>query len=386
MSEFEERTRRCQRRLAEAGADAAVLFPSTNLFYLSGFREEPAERHLFLLVPSAERGSADDASEDTPRAADGDPAFLAPEMYADQIRDESWVMDLRLWADGEDPTELLADLADEMGLREGHLLVDDTMWALFTQDLRETLPDATFGLASEVLDDLRIRKDDAEIAALRRAGALADEVSVEIRALGEEAVGMTESELAAEIERLLGERGGDDVAFGTIAGSGPNGAKPHHRHGDREIERGDPVVLDFGAYVDGYPGDQTRTVVFAGDPPAEYPEVHEVVAEAQQAAVDAVEPGVAAEAVDRAARDVIEAAGYGEEFVHRTGHGVGLDVHEDPYIVDGNDLKLEPGMVFSVEPGVYLPGEFGVRIEDLVVVTNDGCERLNDSPRGWEPL
>ena len=369
MSVFEDRTRRCRRRLAEVGADAAVLFPSTNLFYVSGFREEPAERHLLLFVPR-----------------DGSPAFVAPEMYDEQIRDDSWISDLRLWADGEDPTERIADLAAEMDLRDGRLLVDDTMWALFTQDLRETLPDATFGLASEVFDGLRARKDEAELAALRRAGALADEVSVAIRELGEDVIGTTESELAERIERLLAERGGDEVAFGTIVGSGPNGAKPHHRRSDREIRRGDPVVLDFGAYVDGYPGDQTRTVVFAGDPPEEYERVHDVVREAQRAAVEAVEPGAAAEEIDRAAREVIEDAGYGDRFVHRTGHGVGLDVHENPYVVEGNETELEPGMVFSVEPGVYLPGKFGVRIEDLVAVTEDGHERLNDSPRGWEPL
>ena len=369
MDAFEERTRRCQDRLAAVGADAAVLFPSTNLFYASGFREEPGERHLFLVIPR-----------------EGDPAFLAPEMYDAQIRDSSWVTDLRLWADGEDPTELVADLAEEFDLRDGHLLVDDTMWARFTQDLRETLPEATFGLASEVFDDLRVRKDETELAALRTAGEVADRVSVEIRELGEEAIGMTEEELADEIERRLAAAGGDEIAFGTIVGSGPNGAKPHHRHDDREIRRGDPVVLDFGAYVDGYPGDQTRTVVFAGDPPEGYEEVHEVVREAQAAAVEAVEPGVTAESIDRAARGVIEDAGYGDEFVHRTGHGVGLDVHEDPYIVAGNETELEAGMVFSVEPGVYLDGEFGVRIEDLVVVTESGCERLNDSPRTWKPL
>lgn len=369
MTAFEERTRRCQQRLVAADADAAVLFPSTNLFYASGFHEKPAERHLFLFVPR-----------------DGEPAFVAPEMYDGQIRDASWVEDVRLWADGEDPMALVADLAEEMGFREGRLLVDDTMWALFTQDLRETLPDATFGLASEVFDDLRMRKDETELDALRRAGTVADEVSIEIRGLGEEVLGMTETELADEIESKLADHGGESVAFGTIAGSGPNGAKPHHRHDDREIQRGDPVVLDFGAYVEDYPGDQTRTVVFAGEPPEQYEEVHETVVEAQQAAVEAVEPGVTAESIDYAAREVIEDAGYGEQFVHRTGHGVGLDVHEDPYIVDGNEMELEEGMVFSIEPGIYLSGEFGVRIEDLVIVTEDGCERLNNSPRTWEPL
>jgi Xaa-Pro aminopeptidase len=379
MSAFEDRTRRCQRRLADAGADAAVLFPSTNLYYVSGFREEPMERHLFLFVPTAEQGSAEGASG-------ADPVFVAPEMYDEQIRDASWVGELRLWADGEDPMELVAELADEMSLRGGHLLVDDAMWALFTQDLRETLPDATLSLASEVFDDLRMRKDEAERAALQAAGSLADEVSVEIRQMGEDAIGTSETELAEEIDRRLAEMGGEGVSFETVVGSGPNGAKPHHRHDDREIRRGDPVVLDFGAYVDHYPGDQTRTVVFAGEPAGEFREVHAVVRGAQQAAVEAVEPGVPAEVIDRAAREIIEDAGYGDRFVHRTGHGVGLDVHEGPYIVEGNETELEPGMVFSVEPGVYLPGEFGVRIEDLVAVTEDGCERLNDSPRTWEPL
>jgi Xaa-Pro aminopeptidase len=231
-----------------------------------------------------------------------------------------------------------------------------------------------------VLAPLRRVKDDAEIDALRRAGRVADRVVDEIRALGSDVAGMTEDALAAEIESRLAAAGGDGVSFEPIVGSGPNGAKPHHAHGDRVVEAGDPVVLDFGARVDGYPSDQTRTLVFGGSPPAEFGRVHDVVREAQEAAVRAVEPGATADAVDRAARDVIE---YGDRFIHRTGHGVGLDVHEEPYIVAGNDLELEPGMVFSVEPGVYLPGRFGVRIEDLVVVTEDGCERLNDADRGW---
>jgi Xaa-Pro aminopeptidase len=246
------------------------------------------------------------------------------------------------------------------------------------------LPDATFGLASEALAPLRIRKDEAELDALRRAGAAADAAMDRVRELGTDAVGMTEAELAAEIESFLADAGGDGVSFETVVGAGDHGAMPHYRRGDREIRAGDPVVLDFGTRVDGYPSDQTRTVVFDGDPAEEFREVHEVVREAQAAGVDAVEPGVAAETVDRAAREVVEAAGYGERFVHRTGHGVGLEVHEEPYVVAGNDRELEPGMVFSVEPGVYLPDRFGVRIEDLVAVTEDGCERLNDSDRGWE--
>jgi len=367
---FERRTQRCQERLAAVDADAVVLFPSPNLYYLSGFDEEPMERHLLLFVPPA-----------------GDPVFVAPTMYDEQLRDESWVTDVRTWDDGDDPVALVRDVAAELDLAAGsRVLVDPTMWARFTQDLRDAIPDADWGLADEVLADLRARKDDAELDALRRAAAVADEVARDVRALGDDAIGMTEAELAAEIERRLSDAGGEELSFGVVVGSGPNGAKPHHRHGDREIQPGDPVVLDFGTRVDGYPSDQTRTVVFDGDPPEGFEDAFEAVRDAQQAGVEAVEPGVPAEQVDHAARAVIEERGFGDAFVHRTGHGVGLDVHEDPYVVAGNDEPLEPGMVFSVEPGVYLEGEFGIRIEDLVIVTEDGCERLNDSARGWRPV
>ncbi|MFC4248014.1 M24 family metallopeptidase [Natribaculum luteum] len=371
---FDQRIDDCRRRLEDTAAEAAVLFPSPNLTYLTGFEESPSERHLLLFVPRA-----------------GEPAFVAPAMYADQLA-ATPIDDVRLWDDGDDPVSLVAETLSDLDVDGGRVLVDDRMWALFTQNLRSVLPDAEFDLASVVFEDLRLRKDETELEALRRAGDIADRVSAKIRTRGEDVIGTTEADLAAEIERLLAASDGGDPAFETIVASGPNGARPHHHSGDREIEAGDPVVLDFGAFVDAdlesgtarYPGDQTRTIVFGGEPSAEYREVHEVVREAQETAVEAVEPGVTAGEIDRAARSVIEDAGYGDAFVHRTGHGVGLEVHEPPYIVDGNDRELEPGMVFSVEPGIYLEGQFGVRIEDLVVVTDDGAEPLNDSPRGWQ--
>ncbi|RZH66966.1 M24 family metallopeptidase [Natrinema altunense] len=375
---FERRIAACQRRLEDAEADLAVCFPSPNLTYLTGFEETPSERHLLLFVPEH-----------------GDPALVAPAMYEDQLSDLPIpALQLRPWTDADDPLEEIATVLEGYrlsGSDPATVLVDDRLWATFTQDLRELCPDAEFGLASAVLEPLRIRKDDVELDALRRAGAIADRVSLEIRDRGDDLVGTTESELAAEIDRLLAAHGGEEPAFETIVAAGPNGARPHHHSGSRPIEAGDPIVLDFGAFVAAdleggtgrYPGDQTRTIV-VGDPPATYEHVHDTVREAQEAAIDAVEPGVEAGAIDRAARSVIEAAGYGDAFVHRTGHGVGLEVHEPPYIVAGNDRELEPGMVFSVEPGIYLDGQFGVRIEDLVVVTDDGAERLNDTPRGWE--
>ncbi len=359
----ERRARDCQRRIADGDADAVVLFPGSNLTYLTGVDEEPGERHLLLFL------TADEAT------------LLVPELYADQLRAETHLEDLRVWRDDEDPREAVREVVADLGLRAAErVLVDERMWARFTRDLRAAMPDAALDLASEVLGDLRVRKDDAELDRLRRVASVTDAVSEAVRRTAP--TGDTERNLARDIERRLRERGCAEPSFETIVGSGPNGAHPHHTHGDRTIERGDPVVLDFGGRMDGYPSDQTRTHVW-GDPPEEFEAVHRVVREAQQAAVEAVDPGVPAHEVDRAAREVIDDAGYGDRFLHRTGHGVGLDVHEPPYITSENDRPLKPGMVFSVEPGVYLADRFGVRIEDLVVVTEDGHERLNDSPRDW---
>ena len=364
---LDRRVAAVRERLADEAADGVVCFPSSNLRYLTGVAETPGERHFLYLLP-----------------IEGDPALLVPELAAADVRETVPTgTEVRSWSDEEDPVPAVRRLLVDRGVREGRLLVDDTMWARFTQDLRTAAPEAEWGLASEVLDDVRVRKDDAEIAAIERASGIADSVLADLRDLGSDVVGMTEAELAELIEDRLSERGGEAPAFETIVASGANGAKPHHHRGDRPIEEGDPVVLDFGTRVDGYPSDQTRTLVFDGEPDDRFREVHRIVRRAQRAGVEAVEPGVSASAVDEAARSVIESAGYGEAFVHRTGHGVGLDVHEEPYAVAGNDRLLEPGMVLSVEPGVYLEGEFGVRIEDLVVVTADGARRLNRTDRGW---
>ena len=363
-----DRLAACQQRLADSPADAAVFAPGANLTYLTGFETEASERALFLFVTS-------DAVE-----------FFVPELVEEQVAASTPIDQIRTWRDDETPHKPLSALCADLGLAgdDTRLLIDETMWARFTHLLRDVFPQATVGLATELMAALRIRKDDAELAALRRAAAAADTAMMRLRDRGDDLVGLTESAVATRIETELADAGGESLSFEPIVAAGPHGARPHHTHGDREIRAGEPVVLDFGCRIDGYPSDQTRTVVFGGEPSARFTQGHEIVRRAQRAAIERVEPGVTAGDVDEAARSVIEQAGYGEQFMHRTGHGVGLAVHEEPEISAGNNRRLEPGMVFSVEPGVYCSGEFGVRIEDLVVVTETGCERLNTTPRGWQ--
>jgi len=363
-SPFERRTRRAQSRLDAVGADCLVLSPGRDCYYLTGVDAEQSDRLQLFFLP-----------------ADGDPTFVVPRLEAESIRSATWVDDVRTWDDDNGPDPVLDPLLD--ALSPSRVLLADRMWAEFALAIQRRLPEASVGLASESLGPLRRRKDDRELDALRAAADAADATMQDVRALGAEAVGMTEAALAAFVEDRLATHGGEGVAFETIVAAGPNGADPHHGSGDREIRAGDPVVLDFGTRVDGYVSDQTRTVVFDGEPPAAFEAVHDTVREAQAAGVSAVGPGVRTGEVDRAAREVIAHAGYGDRFVHRTGHGVGLDVHEEPNVATGGGTELEPGMVFSVEPSVYLPDRFGVRIEDLVVVTEEGAERLNHTDRGW---
>ncbi|RBI59545.1 aminopeptidase P family protein [halophilic archaeon] len=366
---FQKRMEQCQELLAENDADAVILSMSSNLYYLTGFTDEPMERHLLCFVPQEK-----------------DPVFIAPEMYESQIKSASWVEDIRSWTDETGPGGVLEDTIADLDLHESQILIDDSMQGRFVLDLQKRINNGSFACAEEVISPLRMEKDSEELRQIEQASKIADETSEYIRSLGSEAIGLTERELAKRIRQDLLAENGEGLSFGTIVGSGPNGAHPHHRVSDRTISMGDPVVLDFGVLINGYPSDQTRTVVFGGDPPNGFIEAYKIVKAALDAGVDAVKPGVTASQVDRAVRSVFEAHDYEEKFIHRTGHGVGLDIHEPPYIVSGNETVLKPGMVFSIEPGAYLEGQFGVRLEDLVVVTKDGCRQLNESSHTWRAL
>ena len=280
------------------------------------------------------------------------------------------------WTETADPYALVASLVTDAGA----LALSDQMWAAFTLRFRDVLRGRELRLASEITRELRLRKDDAELVALRAVSAAADRAFV--RALDLEFAGRTERSVGADLGALLRDEGHEEVSF-VIVASGEHGASPHHQTGERTIRKGDPVVLDFGGTRGGYGSDITRTVHVGQRPDPEVVRVHDIVWRAQEAGYAAARAGVTAQSVDAAARAVIADAGFGDRFIHRLGHGIGLEGHEPPYLVSGNDERLEPGMAFSIEPGVYVPGRFGVRIEDIAVLAEDGSvEALNRVDRG----
>lgn len=333
-----------------------VLSVGSDLPYFTGYVAMPLERLTMLVLPVA-----------------GPVVLVVPELEAPRVVRIPDLFDVRPWGETEQPVSIVAGLLK--GARR--IAIGDQTWSTFLLQLQEQMDAAVFVQASSLTARLRMRKDPDEVAMLRRAGAAADRVVG--RLAGIAFSGRTERELSRLISDMLIEEGHETVEF-AIVGSGPNGASPHHNASDRVIQTGDAVVCDFGGSLGGYWSDTTRMFV-VDHPPEGFEEPFRVLRLAQAAAVDAVRPGVTAASIDAAARDVIARAGYGEYFIHRTGHGIGTDVHEHPYIVEGNETVLEPGMTFSIEPGIYLPGRFGMRIEDIVAVTPDGVERLNTSPR-----
>jgi Xaa-Pro aminopeptidase len=358
---FRARLDRARTVAGDAGVDALLIAPGSDLWYLIGGSGTSFERLTCLVLPT-----------------NGEPAVLVvPRLEApgyDAIPFDDLGVELATWVDGEDPYALVAG---RLG-RPARLAIGDVMPALHVLGLRAAVPSAEQTLAGPVLRELRMRKDAVEIDALRRAGAAIDRVHARmaewLRA------GRTEAAVAADIAAAIVDEGHVRAEF-VIVGSGPNGASPHHTVSQRVVEAGDVVVIDIGGPVaEGYNSDSTRTYSIGTPRDADVADTFAVLLEAQRAAVAAVRPGVRAEDVDAAARKIISAGGFGPNFIHRTGHGIGLDVHEDPYIVSGNRIEVEAGMAFSVEPGIYLPGRWGARIEDIVVVTPDGAESLNNQP------
>jgi Xaa-Pro aminopeptidase len=353
--DFAARMDRAAAQAADAGLTGVLVTPGPDLVYLTGYAPIAITERITLLALHPGRR----------------PALIAPilERPDAEAAPAAGALELSDWQDGNDPYAATAELLDA----GGRYAISDSAWAMQLLGLQRTLPESRYESMTDALPMLRAVKGPDEIERLAEAGEAADaslEELVKVRFSGR-----TEAEIAGDLAALLKQHGHSQVDF-TVVGSGPNGANPHHEMSERTIEEGDMVVLDFGGLKDGYGSDTTRTV-HVGEPTDEEREVFEIVRRAQQAGFEAVRPGVACQEVDRAARKVISDAGYGEYFIHRVGHGIGQTTHEPPYMIEGETRPIEPGMCFSIEPGIYLPGRFGVRIEDIVVATEDGGRRLN---------
>ena len=363
---FTQRLERAASAATEHGVDALLIGVGADLRYLTGYDAMALERLTMLVV---RRGEA--------------PLIVVPRL--EQAAAEAGLrvpVRIAAWAETDDPYGLVARQVDR-AVRGSTVAVSDTLWASHLLGLQRALgPETRFDVASTLLRDLRMIKDVDEIALLRLAAEAADRVVAQI-AHGR-LVGRTEADVAAEVRARLVAEGHDQAVFAIVA-SGPESASPHHEASERVIRAGEPIVLDIGGFLGGYASDITRTLWVTGSDPGKGPDeayrhLFAVLHHAQAAATAAVRPGVPCEAIDRAARESIDAEGYGERFLHRTGHGIGLDVHEDPYLVTGNALPLRAGMAFSVEPGIYLDGQYGARIEDIVVCGADGPLVLNQAP------
>lgn len=342
------------------GIDAVLVTPGPDLRYLVGYDAVPLERLTCLVIPSAGSPTLVVPALEHPAALASPAAELGVEILT--------------WGETHDPYAIVGDLIP----RAGRVALDDHMAARQVLKLRDALPAAQQVLATNILGELRIRKSEAEVDALARAGAAIDRVHAQVGALLRP--GRTEREVGRDIAELIIAEGHVRVDF-VIVASGPNSASPHHEVSDRILALGDVVVVDIGGTMpDGYCSDETRTYCL-GEPPAGFKESYAVLMSAQAAASSAVRPGMTCEQIDAVARDELTAAGLGDLFIHRIGHGIGLDTHEEPYLVAGNDRELAPGMAFSIEPGFYAAGEFGARIEDIVVCTESGVRVLNHRPR-----
>lgn len=353
--DYAARIERARRIMTDRGIDALMLSVGADLPYFTGYEAMPLERLTMFVLTS-----------------DHEPVLVVPLLEAPRV-DTRGAFGLRPWSESEDPVAIVAGLAGEAR----RVALGDTTWSTFLLGLQRAMPSTAFSSASAMTRELRMRKEPAEIRYLREAAEATDRVADRLESI--RFSGRTESDLASMVRAMTVEEGHEVATFDIVA-SGPNAASPHHEPGARVMAEGDTVVVDFGGRHLGYCSDTTRTFSI-GEPGAEIAEAYAVLEAAQSAARAAIRPGIPAGSVDAAARLVIDDAGYGDLFIHRTGHGIGLEAHEHPYIVAGNDLALEEGMTFSIEPGIYSPQQWGMRLEDIVACGPDGVDELNRSDR-----
>lgn len=357
MQPYGMRIAAIQKQMMAQQVSHLILGPSANLFYLTGLSPMPDERLQLLVIP-----------------AQGEPALVLPELYRTMVEEAGGGWTLYTWGDGQPPEQALQKLL--AGVTKA--AVDEQLWAMHLLQLLPFLQSAQLVEASQVVGEVRMHKDSQELQLLKKAAELADAVVPWVIPQLHE--GITEKQVAFLIERCMREAGAEGISFRPVVGFGSGSADPHHTASDLPLQKGQMVVMDFGCKWKGYCSDMTRTICFGKATP-EMRQVYEIVLAANRAGFAAAKAGTPCEQVDAAARKVITDAGYGEYFIHRTGHGLGLDDHEETYIVAGNRRPLEEGLVFSIEPGIYLPGRFGVRIEDIAAMTPEGVWCLNECPR-----
>lgn len=342
-----DRIKKLQAMMKERGIDYVIIGPTSNMFYLTGFTEEQMERPLFFIV------------------GEGTNYFLAPKLYEEQL--SKYGFDIISYADGEDPYSKI-DIKNNSSIA-----IDDQLWSLFTVNLIKKFSPSNLITASVLLKELRMRKDEEELKIMREGLNIAENSFLQF--LNEIKEGYSECKLADKLEEIFTNNGAEGVSFKTILTSGPNTSMPHLRCTDKKVKSGDVIIVDFGIKYKGYSTDTTR-VVSLGKPSEEVKKIHEIVLEAQDTA-ERAKNGMKGKEIDSIARGIISKAGYSQFFIHRTGHGIGIDVHEDPYISQDSEQVIERNMTFTIEPGIYLPGKFGIRIEDMVVMGENEATPLN---------
>jgi Xaa-Pro aminopeptidase len=357
---YQRRIERARDLMRDEAIDMLFIGPSSDFHYFTGHPTRPSERLTALLIPY-----------------DGTPTVVVPRLEAPLVADLGDRFEFEVWEETENPIERIVERVRRIGGEA--IAINDQIWAGFVIQLQHELPNRSYHRGANILKQLRSVKDQFELDLLKEASRRTDEAwktfTQNVRVIGR-----TETEVGEDLKGIMADHGMPTIAFCIVA-SGPNGASPHHHTGNRTIQSGDPIVIDFGGIHEGYYSDVTRTPVAGRIPDDDFTTAYNVVLEAQQAAFEAIAPGVACQDIDRAARKVISDHGYGEYFIHRVGHGIGMTGHEDPYLVEGNEELLQPGMVVSDEPGIYIPGKWGIRIEDSVAVTQSGGERYNHVSR-----
>ena len=347
--------------MVEREIDALWLIPSANMYYITGFWPTSQGGNILSLLSKS-----------------GEAIFIVPEMYYEQVSKQSWIKDIRIWKERKEFDNILKDSVKELHLSSAKVSIEDRIWAEFLMRIKKNFRGIKLSLASDILKGLRINKSGEEIKSMKKAGKIASETMNAITKKID--VGMTELEISGLIGYEGRKRGSERMSFDTITSFSNHSSKPHNEPGVKKVKKKDIIMIDLGPRFKKYCSDITRTF-FIGKPSEEVIKVYKATEQTQKKALSSVKPNMKASDIDKAARDVFKEYGYERYFIHGTGHGVGLDIHEEPYLTKESKSVIEEGMTFTIEPGIYIHNRFGIRIEDTLLVTDDGYEVLTSFPK-----